>query len=158
MSTPSGTAARPARRPPTTATLTTTPPPPSVAPPAREHIRGSSFSQVERARRIRHQYTHNGSRLTRAPDDLWARVSAFYHNNRHNWMREEWNPTTVRPFVNFWEVPFLRDPLPRSLYRDPFYVIPSSSSGRCPSCATPLPFYSIPFAIPLRDSFRCHST
>ena len=60
-------------------------------------------------------YTDNGSKIVPVPPATWASMTSYYHNNRNNRIREEWQPTANRVHVNFYESPIYMIPLPLRL-------------------------------------------
>jgi len=51
--------------------------------------------------RIKHTFTSLGFSKGRLPDDMFASIGAFYYNNAHNRVREEWQGKGY--YVNWWE-------------------------------------------------------
>ena len=54
-----------------------------------------------RSQGVKHTFTKVGFQKSRLPSDLFASMSAFYYNNRHEMAREEWRSKGL--FVNWWE-------------------------------------------------------
>lgn len=59
----------------------------------------------ERHNRIKRTFSPLGFKKGRLPDDVFASMGAFYYNNRHHAVREEWGGRGV--FVNWWETEVL---------------------------------------------------
>ncbi len=64
-------------------------------------VRGTFESEWIRAHRIKRTFTEFGFSKGTLPLDLFASMSAFYHNNRERATIEEWDNKGV--FVNWWE-------------------------------------------------------
>ncbi len=69
---------------------------------ATRNIQTSLNSEFSRAKNVKRTFTELGFSRSRLPDDLWASMSAYYYNNRNNFVREEWNRGKGL-FVNWWE-------------------------------------------------------
>ena len=58
-------------------------------------------NEWRRHNRVTRTFSELGFKKGRLPDDLFASMGAFYYNNRHNKVNEEWKGKGV--FVNWWE-------------------------------------------------------
>ena len=61
--------------------------------------------ELHRAAKVTTAYTDNGSKIVPVPPATWASMTSYYHNNRHNRIREEWQSTASTVHVNFWKAP-----------------------------------------------------
>mmetsp|Transcript_18051 Transcript_18051/g.34217 ORF Transcript_18051/g.34217 Transcript_18051/m.34217 type:complete len:595 (-) Transcript_18051:23-1807(-) len=66
-----------------------------------EEIEQTLHSEWTRHERVSRTFSPLGFAKGRLPDDVFAYLGAFYYNNRHNKVMEEWNGKGV--FVNWWE-------------------------------------------------------
>eukprot|EP01033_Poteriospumella_lacustris_P017249 gene17249-12337_t len=64
-------------------------------------VRSTFEAEWDRAHRVKRTFTEFGFNKGRLPTDLFASMSAFYHNNQHHATIEEWGGKGV--FVNWWE-------------------------------------------------------
>lgn len=80
-----------------------------VSPPSGDAARHNFDVEIERTlhhewsrhQRVTRTFSPLGFRKGRLPADVFASMGAFYYNNRHNKVREEWKGKGV--FVNWWE-------------------------------------------------------
>ena len=80
-----------------------------------ELIQVTRHSEELRAASILKNYTSTGSKVVQAPPHVWAPISTYYYNNRHQWMLEEWSPWADAAFVNHWESLVYVIPLPTKM-------------------------------------------
>lgn len=64
-------------------------------------VKGTFDMEWQRAHRVTRTFTEFGFSKGRLPVDLFASMSAFYHNNQYHATIEEWDNKGV--FVNWWE-------------------------------------------------------
>lgn len=80
-----------------------------ISPPSGNADRHSFDTEIQRTlhnewrrhNRVTRTFSPLGFKKGRLPDDIFASMGAFYYNNRHFKVREEWNGKGV--FVNWWE-------------------------------------------------------
>lgn len=58
-------------------------------------VRDMMNTSLERSREVRRTFSPQGFKLGRLPNDLWASMSAYYHNSRERSLLEFWSPTHV---------------------------------------------------------------
>ena len=78
--------------------------PPNANPAHRNfelEIKNTLHNEWKRHNRVKRTFSELGFKKGRLPDDIFASMGAFYYNNRHNKVREEWSGKGV--FVNWWE-------------------------------------------------------
>jgi hypothetical protein len=56
-------------------------------------IAKTRYMELHRASKVSTAYTPNGSKIVPVPPATWASMTSYYHNNRQNRIREEWQPT-----------------------------------------------------------------
>lgn len=73
-------------------------------------IETTLHKEWEKHKNIKRTFSPLGFKKSRLPQDVFAMMGAFYYNNRHNKVREEWDGKGV--FVNWWEtdVSFIQIP------------------------------------------------
>ncbi|CAB9526690.1 Ankyrin Repeat [Seminavis robusta] len=67
-----------------------------------QEIKNTLHNEWRRHNRVKRTFSPLGFKKGRLPDDLFASMGAFYYNNRHHKVREEWTGNGV--FVNWWEI------------------------------------------------------
>jgi len=66
-----------------------------------QEIESTLHKEWEKTLKIKRTFSPLGFKKARLPEDVFAMMGAFYYNNRHNNVREEWDGKGV--FVNWWE-------------------------------------------------------
>ena len=61
-------------------------------------IKHTLYNEWKRSAKVTRSFSELGFQKGRLPDDIFASMGAFYYNNRHNKVREEWDGKGV--FVN----------------------------------------------------------
>lgn len=76
------------------------------APVAESNIQNAMKNEWTRCNRVKRTFTELGFAKGKLPKDVWASISTYNYNNKHNAAREEWDHKGY--FVNWWEVtPYL---------------------------------------------------
>ena len=76
------------------------------APVAESNIQNAMRNEWTRCNRVKRTFTELGFAKGKLPKDVWASISTYNYNNKHNAAREEWDHKGY--FVNWWEVtPYL---------------------------------------------------
>mmetsp|Transcript_12495 Transcript_12495/g.18873 ORF Transcript_12495/g.18873 Transcript_12495/m.18873 type:complete len:478 (-) Transcript_12495:73-1506(-) len=69
-------------------------------------IQNAMKNEWTRCNRVKRTFTELGFAKGKLPQDIWASISTYNYNNKHNAAREEWDRKGY--FVNWWEVtPYL---------------------------------------------------
>jgi hypothetical protein len=66
-----------------------------------QNVRNALNHEWKKHQKVKRTFSSLGFAKGRLPDDVFATMGAFYYNNRHNAVAEEWNKTSI--FVNSWE-------------------------------------------------------
>lgn len=70
------------------------------------NIQNAMKNEWARCNRVKRTFTELGFAKGKLPKDVWASISTYNYNNKHNAAREEWDRKGF--FVNWWEVtPYL---------------------------------------------------
>lgn len=67
-----------------------------------DEIEASLADQLPAAHRVKRTFTSVGFGKARLPPDVFASMSAFYYNNREQFVREDWHAAKGY-YVNWWE-------------------------------------------------------
>jgi hypothetical protein len=67
-----------------------------------DRVEATVVQEWHKSRAVSRTFTGLGFAKGRLPLDLWASLQAYYYNNQHRMMREEWGGKGL--FVNWWEV------------------------------------------------------
>lgn len=78
-----------------------------------KQVMNTFVAEWDRAHRVKRTFTEFGFDKGRLPHDLWGSISAYYYNNRHAKVIEEWDSKGL--YVNWWEADVFMIPMPWDL-------------------------------------------
>lgn len=76
---------------------------------------GTWHDNLMRKSMVHKSFSSHGFATSSVPRSVWASMLTYHHNNRHAFIKEEWNPWSPSLSSNFWQAPSYIIPIPPSI-------------------------------------------